>query len=353
VQVVDKGRPRDNLQKTNKYQLMILQDEEETQVQGIMYGIDIKSYAELLIPYHTYLISVASVTESNHAYGIPINTFHWTIDKGTLIEPIEDIDPPEGSLPPSTRLTLTMFDSFHHQPEGLEFDVLATVVNVALPTRATNGSRIQELIIMDNLINKQVCHNNSSQSSIPTGCCTENGSLQLIPFEDEIISIADAHQHLSPIQHANKSLLGFIHGGDSIVQLAVVPQILFQDNSGSATALIADQAAETMLHLTSKEIYDIRCTKKQMLPLANVTRQLTGKTFTIQVKKSFAKTMDGTPAKLIILSYAEKENIISAPSSPAPMDTRSSKRKTEKDKEKVTSHRRHAPENQNSPSKTL
>ncbi|KAH0690988.1 hypothetical protein KY289_018346 [Solanum tuberosum] len=147
VQVVDKDRPRDNLQKTNKYQLMILQDEEETQ--GIMYGSHIKSYVELFLPYHTYLISVASVTESNHAYGIPINTFLWTIDKGTLIEPIEEVEPPEASLPP-TRLTLTMFDSFHHQPEGLEFDVLAIVVNVALPTCATNGSRIQELIIMDN-----------------------------------------------------------------------------------------------------------------------------------------------------------------------------------------------------------
>ncbi|XP_015168047.1 uncharacterized protein [Solanum tuberosum] len=123
VQVIDKGRPRDNLQKTNKYQLMILQDEEETQVQGIMYGNDIKSYAELFIPYHTYLILVASVTESNHAYGIPINTFLWTIDKGTLIEPIEEVDPPEGSLPPPTRLTLTMFDIFHHQPEGLEFGI--------------------------------------------------------------------------------------------------------------------------------------------------------------------------------------------------------------------------------------
>ncbi|KAG5626225.1 hypothetical protein H5410_011443 [Solanum commersonii] len=85
VQVVDKGRPRDNLQKTNKYQLIILQDEEETQVQGIMYGSDIKSYAELFLPYHTYLISIASVTESNHAYGIPINTFLWTIDKGTRL----------------------------------------------------------------------------------------------------------------------------------------------------------------------------------------------------------------------------------------------------------------------------
>uniref|UniRef100_M1BH95 Uncharacterized protein n=1 Tax=Solanum tuberosum TaxID=4113 RepID=M1BH95_SOLTU len=121
VQVVDKGRPRDNLQKTNKYQLMILQDEEETQVQGIMYGSDIKSYAELFLPYHTYLISVASVTESNHTYGVPINTFLWAIDKGTLIEPIEEVEPPEASLPPPTPLTLTMFDNFHHQPEGLEF----------------------------------------------------------------------------------------------------------------------------------------------------------------------------------------------------------------------------------------
>ncbi|KAK6805532.1 hypothetical protein RDI58_003317 [Solanum bulbocastanum] len=83
--------------------------------------------------------------------------------------------------------------------------------------------------------------------------------------------------------------------------------ITITDSIGSATALIADQPAETMLHLTSEEIYDVRCTKKQMLPLANVTRQLSGKTFTIQVKKSFAKTMDGTPGKLIILSYAEKE----------------------------------------------
>ncbi|KAG5598901.1 hypothetical protein H5410_030271, partial [Solanum commersonii] len=326
VQVVDKGRPRDNLQKT-----------------------------------------IASVTESNHAYGIPINTFLWTIDKGTLIEPIEEVDPPEVSLPPSTRLTLTMFDSFHHQPEGLEFDVLAIVVNVALPTCATNGSRIQELIIMDNqaTLNEQLLIAYTKKS------ITSTGSLQLIPFEDEIISIADAHQHLPHVQHANKSLLGFIHEGDSIVQLAAAPQILFQalnhpliycysrcqfdititDNSGSATTLIADQPAEIMLHLTSEEIYDIRCTKKQMLPLANVTRQLTGKTFTIQVKKSFAKTMDETPAKLIILSYAKKENIISAPSSRAPMDTGSSKRKTEKDKEEATSHRRHAPEPKTPPPK--
>ncbi|XP_015161568.1 uncharacterized protein [Solanum tuberosum] len=268
VQVVDKGRPRDNLQKTNKYQLMILQDEEETQVQGIMYGSDIKSYAELFLPYHTYLISVASVTESNHAYGIPINTFLWTIDKGTLIEPIEEVEPPEDSLPPPTRLTVTMFDSFHHQPEGLEFDVLAIVVNVALPTCAANGSRIQELIIMDNqkkpkkltlwesfidhvgiyiaeqlnqypiilarkiaksksyagltsrfattiqinppypqvaALRKWATSNEQLLIAYTKKSITSTGSLQLIPFEDEIISITDAHQHLPVRTNANST----------------------------------------------------------------------------------------------------------------------------------------------------
>lgn len=102
-----------------------------------------------------------------------------------------------------------------------------------------------------------------------------------------------------------------------------------------------------MLHLTSEEIYDIRCTKKQMLPLANVTRQLAGKTFTIQVKKSFAKTMDGTPGKLIILSYAEKENVIITCS-----DGHSRKQQKEDWKQKRQG-RKQCSGGQISPSKTL
>ncbi|KAG5589310.1 hypothetical protein H5410_039824 [Solanum commersonii] len=184
------------------------------------------------------------------------------------------------------------------------------------------------------------------------------GSLQLIPFEDEIISIVDAHQHL-PGQivfiQVEFSLLDenqqfYILACSTCKQIFtrlhsrrrfycatcrrsanLIPRCQFDititDNSGSATTLITDQPAETMLHLTSEEIYDIHCTK------------------------SFAKTIDGTPAKLIILSYAEKENIISAPSSPAPMDTGSNKRKTEKHKEEATSHRRHAPEPKTPPPK--
>lgn len=72
----------------------------------------------MFLPFHTYLVSVAYVKESSNAYGIPINNFTWTIDKGTVIEPIEEVDPPESLLPPPTRLTLTMFEYFEHQLEG-------------------------------------------------------------------------------------------------------------------------------------------------------------------------------------------------------------------------------------------
>jgi len=52
--------------------------------------------------------------------------------------------------------------------------------------------------------------------------------------------------------------------------------------------------------------------------------------------------MDGTPGKLIVLSYVEKENVISAPLSPAPMDTAgSNKRKIE---DPTTSHHKHISE---------
>ncbi|XP_060170895.1 uncharacterized protein LOC132601853 [Lycium barbarum] len=90
IQVVDKGQPRENQQKTKKFQLMLLQDEQ------------------------TYLVSAANVKESSHAYGTPIHDFTWTIDSSTIIEPIEKVIPPEDPLPPPTRLTLAPFDNLEN-----------------------------------------------------------------------------------------------------------------------------------------------------------------------------------------------------------------------------------------------
>lgn len=87
-----------------------------------MFGSNIARYAEQFRPFHTYLITIADVQESSNAYNIPISKFTWRIDKDTIIEPIEEIDPPENTLPPPTWLAVTMFSDFINQPEGLKFD---------------------------------------------------------------------------------------------------------------------------------------------------------------------------------------------------------------------------------------
>nr|XP_016477159.1 PREDICTED: uncharacterized protein LOC107798653 isoform X2 [Nicotiana tabacum] len=175
IQVVDKGRSRDNREKTKKYQLMVLQDEEiifkgfislpiviklilsklclillqENQVECVIFNAEIMHFADLFRPFHTYSVSVAQVKESNYMYGNPINKFTWTIDSCTIFEPIETVNPPEEPLPLPTRLNLTPFDNFEYQPEGSEFDVLAIVLNASPSTYASNGRRIQDFIIMD------------------------------------------------------------------------------------------------------------------------------------------------------------------------------------------------------------
>ncbi|KAH0637831.1 hypothetical protein KY289_037746 [Solanum tuberosum] len=114
VQVVDKSRPRDNKDKTTKYQVLILQDEEENQVQTTIYSTDITYFEKEFAPFKTYLVSVAHVK---------------TLDKNTIVEPVEEVKPPQDPLPPPTRLALTIFDTFEYQPKEFEFDVLAIVIN--------------------------------------------------------------------------------------------------------------------------------------------------------------------------------------------------------------------------------
>ncbi|OIT05471.1 replication protein a 70 kda dna-binding subunit b [Nicotiana attenuata] len=128
---------------------MTLQDEEENQVQAIMFNADIMHFEDLFDPFHTYLVSVAQVKDSSYLYGNSLNKFTWTIDRSTIVEPIENVTPPEDPLPPPTRLTITAFDTFEYQPKESEFDVLAIVINGGLSTYAANGRRIQEFIIMD------------------------------------------------------------------------------------------------------------------------------------------------------------------------------------------------------------
>ncbi|XP_016569675.1 uncharacterized protein LOC107867780 isoform X1 [Capsicum annuum] len=70
--------------------------------------------------------------------------------------------------------------------------------------------------------------------------------------------------------------------------------------------------------------------EKQMLPLEGVKTQLTRKTFSIQVKKSFLNTTNASTGKLITVSFMEKENTVNTRPSRIAMDIEESgKRKIE------------------------
>ncbi|MCE0481684.1 hypothetical protein HAX54_039616, partial [Datura stramonium] len=102
IKVVDKCRPKDNKDKIKKYQLLILQDEEENQVQAIIFNDDITHFEDLLTPFNIYLVSIEQVKESTYGYENSINKFTWTIDKSTIVEHIESVTHVEDPLSPPT-----------------------------------------------------------------------------------------------------------------------------------------------------------------------------------------------------------------------------------------------------------
>nr|XP_033514116.1 uncharacterized protein LOC104104400 [Nicotiana tomentosiformis] len=165
---------------------MTLQDEEENQIQTIMFNADITHFEDLFDPFHTYLVSVAQVKESSYLYGNPLNKFTWTIDRSTIVEPIEKVTP-QDPLPPPTRLTIIAFDTFEYQPKESEFDILAIVINGGPSTYAANGRRIQEFIVMD----KQAKTIEPMLNAYKVKSTSSTSYVMVVLFEDEIIAISN------------------------------------------------------------------------------------------------------------------------------------------------------------------
>ncbi|XP_049359971.1 uncharacterized protein LOC125824612, partial [Solanum verrucosum] len=104
-------------------------------------------------------------------------------------------------------------------------------------------------------------------------------------------------------------------------------EVTIKDNNGFAIAIISDEIAEKMLHLTSEEIYEICFIKKETLSLQNVEDQLNSKIFNIQMKRLFTKKMDATQ-KLFILSYLEKQDVIHKPMTSTTVNVTDAKKHT-------------------------
>ncbi|OIT01849.1 hypothetical protein A4A49_20209 [Nicotiana attenuata] len=188
-----------------------------------------------------------------------------------------------------------------------------------------------------------------------------SGSVMVVPFEDEIIAISNIQAQPQGQVFYVEAELSLPNENQQFCVLAcsdckqlftrsfsrrtiyctncqrsahLIPRCQFEvtvrDNSGFATAIISDKPAEKMLCLSSEEIYDIYHVKKQILPLADVQKQLSGKIFKIQMKKLLTKYHD-TVQKLSILSYMNKDNEIHQEFPPTMMDVaEGSKRKIER-----------------------
>ncbi|KAL3326440.1 hypothetical protein AABB24_011583 [Solanum stoloniferum] len=187
---------------------------------------------------------------------------------------------------------------------------------------------------------------------------TPIGSIMLIPFEDEVISVANIQvqppgqvfnveaelslaskdQRFSVLACSNcKQLFTRYNVRREIYCTSchqsthLIPRCQFEvtikDNIGFAIAIVSDEIAEKMLHLTSEEIYEICFIKKETLSLQNVEDQLNGKIFNIQMKRLFTKKMDATQ-KLFILSYLEKQDVIHKPMTSTTVNVTDAKKRT-------------------------
>uniref|UniRef100_M1BTJ1 70 kDa subunit of replication protein A n=1 Tax=Solanum tuberosum TaxID=4113 RepID=M1BTJ1_SOLTU len=157
VQIVEIGRPRESLDKKCRFQIFILEDEEECQIKAVMYADEIGQYADKLKLMNTYFISTAKVKVSLTSYGKPIHKFYWVLDKETVIEHIKPSTELETSLPPPTKLNITTFDRIPHMmvDSAAEIDILAIVVRCGLQKYAgRTHHKCREITICDNQKNQ-------------------------------------------------------------------------------------------------------------------------------------------------------------------------------------------------------
>ncbi|XP_060673307.1 replication protein A 70 kDa DNA-binding subunit B-like [Ziziphus jujuba] len=117
VVIIEKAMPRVSKSSPNKYQTLILADEEGNKIQATIYGGDIHIFRDTLIIGKNYYISNAWVKEIGAQYQIVQNNLQWTINGRTIVEEVtgdsEIIVPAVYSFVPFSRLH-TYIDSLSH-----------------------------------------------------------------------------------------------------------------------------------------------------------------------------------------------------------------------------------------------
>ncbi|XP_047254694.1 uncharacterized protein LOC107863040 [Capsicum annuum] len=149
IQVVDKFWPRKNNDSSVHFQTIIVQDESEHQVSKILYGDDISKYENLFGLFETYLVSYAKVREP-HSYSIRAATYEWVADRYTIVKEVTNNNGSEAPFSSSIKLDTLPFSAIEEQRPGVEFDLLAVVVNCSAIQYTTDQSKhFREAIVID------------------------------------------------------------------------------------------------------------------------------------------------------------------------------------------------------------
>ncbi|KAM3304014.1 hypothetical protein P3S67_015046 [Capsicum chacoense] len=149
IQVVDKFRPHKSNDSSVHFQTILVQDESEHQVSKILYGDDIPKYENLFGLFETYLVSCVKVREPR-SYSIRAATYEWVADRYTILEEVTYNNGSEAPLSSSIKLDTLSFSAIEEQRPGVEFDLLAVVVNCSAIQYTTDQSKhFREAILID------------------------------------------------------------------------------------------------------------------------------------------------------------------------------------------------------------
>nr|XP_009769397.1 PREDICTED: uncharacterized protein LOC104220262 [Nicotiana sylvestris] len=103
VQLIEKPRPRKSKDGKTRFQIVVVQNENEDKVAVVLYGEDIEKDAHKLTSFSTYLISTAKV-RIPLPYRVPTNHFEWVIYRFTVVEEVKDDNIQDPLLPLSDKV---------------------------------------------------------------------------------------------------------------------------------------------------------------------------------------------------------------------------------------------------------
>ncbi|KAH0696039.1 hypothetical protein KY289_013521 [Solanum tuberosum] len=208
IQIVEIGRPRESLDKKCRFQIFILEDEEECQIKVVLYADEIEQYADKLKLMNTYLISTTKVKVSLTSYGKPLHKFYWVLDKETVIEHIKPSNELEKPLPPPSKLNMTTFDRIPHMmvDSAAEIDILAIIVRCSPQKYAGRTHRkCREITICDNYCVFQIDLTDGTATTT-TSISGELGEKLLSMTAEDIFHITCAKRQSLSLNHVHQML---------------------------------------------------------------------------------------------------------------------------------------------------